>query len=179
MPLHIKDFYERPEDFIRLCTTAIIKNPWHTRTAMGNGGVLDTCHDTWLETVCLKPPPEDIAFSTAVYNKTRWTILRLRKKENEQVPVDNESSIPEQPVEYDLGGLIDQKEIAEKLMGTLDGRSKAVIKMRFGFRDGENPLTYSEAGLKLKITRERVRQIESKAIKKMARHAERMSNPFS
>jgi RNA polymerase primary sigma factor len=44
-----------------------------------------------------------------------------------------------------------------------------VLELRFGLADG-NPCTLDEVGRRLKVTRERIRQIEAKGLQKMRRH---------
>ena len=55
----------------------------------------------------------------------------------------------------------------EGVLDQLNEREKAVIKMRFGIMDDESDRTLEEIGKELNVTRERVRQIESSAIKKL------------
>ncbi|MEA3290145.1 MAG: RNA polymerase sigma factor RpoD [Campylobacterota bacterium] len=61
----------------------------------------------------------------------------------------------------DLLGQIDQ------ILGQLNEREQAVIRMRFGLLDDKSDRTLEEIGNTLSVTRERVRQIESSAIKKL------------
>ena len=55
----------------------------------------------------------------------------------------------------------------DNVLDQLNEREKAVIKMRFGLLDDESDRTLEEIGKALNVTRERVRQIESSAIKKL------------
>ena len=64
--------------------------------------------------------------------------------------------------------------LRDDLRGQIDGvleqlndREKAVIRMRFGIMEDESDRTLEEIGKELNVTRERVRQIESSAIKKL------------
>ncbi|MEA1918081.1 MAG: RNA polymerase sigma factor RpoD [Campylobacterota bacterium] len=61
----------------------------------------------------------------------------------------------------------DLKAQIESVLEQLNEREKAVIKMRFGIMDDESDRTLEEIGKELSVTRERVRQIESSAIKKL------------
>jgi RNA polymerase primary sigma factor len=61
----------------------------------------------------------------------------------------------------DLLGQIDQ------ILGQLNEREQAVVRMRFGLLDDRSDRTLEEIGNTLNVTRERVRQIESSAIKKL------------
>jgi RNA polymerase primary sigma factor len=63
------------------------------------------------------------------------------------------------------------REQMEKVLNTLAPRERDVIKMRFGFDDGQ-PKTLEEVGREFNVTRERIRQIESKALRKL-RHPTR------
>lgn len=55
----------------------------------------------------------------------------------------------------------------EHVLEQLNEREKAVIKLRFGIMEDESDRTLEEIGKELNVTRERVRQIESSAIKKL------------
>lgn len=55
----------------------------------------------------------------------------------------------------------------ESVLEQLNEREKAVIKLRFGIMNDESDRTLEEIGKELSVTRERVRQIESSAIKKL------------
>lgn len=67
----------------------------------------------------------------------------------------------EQVLKEDLRNQIDE------VLSQLNERERAVIKMRFGLLDDESDRTLEEIGKELNVTRERVRQIESSAIKKL------------
>ncbi len=59
------------------------------------------------------------------------------------------------------------------VLNTLNSRERAVIEQRFGLKDG-NPRTLEEVGRQFNVTRERIRQIEAKALRKL-RHPTRIS----
>lgn len=67
------------------------------------------------------------------------------------------------------------REHIEKMMRGLDAREKKVISMRFGIGEYERPMTLEEVGkaMEQEITRERVRQIEARAIVKMRNEAKK------
>jgi RNA polymerase primary sigma factor len=55
------------------------------------------------------------------------------------------------------------------LLGDLDERESKILRLRYGL-DGDEPLTLKEIGVKIKLTRERVRQIEGEALRKLEAH---------
>jgi len=61
---------------------------------------------------------------------------------------------------------INRKEHIEKVLKTLTEREAKIIKLRFGFGNG-NEHTLEEVGQQFKVTRERIRQIEAKAVRKL------------
>lgn len=58
------------------------------------------------------------------------------------------------------------RELIYEALSALDPREQAIIQERYGFKDGK-PKTLEEVGVKYNITRERVRQVEQKALKKL------------
>jgi len=58
------------------------------------------------------------------------------------------------------------KERVEGVLETLTDREEKVIRLRFGIEDG-CPKTLEEVGMQFKVTRERIRQIEAKALRKL------------
>ena len=74
-----------------------------------------------------------------------------------------------QPVDSATRQLL--KEQIEEVLATLTPREQRVIELRFGLTDGRSR-TLEEVGLEFKVTRERIRQIEAKALRKM-RHPSR------
>lgn len=79
---------------------------------------------------------------------------------------DNESPAPSDSASYSL-----LKEQLANILHTLTTREEQVIRLRFGLDDGR-PRTLEEVGKKFDITRERIRQIEAKALRKL-RHPSR------
>jgi RNA polymerase nonessential primary-like sigma factor len=63
------------------------------------------------------------------------------------------------------------EERIKSMLGDLEEKEREVIRMRFGF-DGEEPRTLQEIGETLGLSRERIRQIESKAKEKLRRSRE-------
>jgi RNA polymerase primary sigma factor len=64
-----------------------------------------------------------------------------------------------------------QKEAIEDVLGSLTERERRVLRLRFGLDDGR-PRTLEEVGRDFNVTRERIRQIEAKALRKL-RHPSR------
>ena len=63
------------------------------------------------------------------------------------------------------------KEEIENALNTLTARERDVLRLRFGLYDG-HPCTLEEVGKRFQVTRERIRQIEAKALRKL-RHPNR------
>jgi len=58
--------------------------------------------------------------------------------------------------------------MTEQVLNTLTPREERIIKMRFGLEDGTEH-TLEEVGQNFGVTRERIRQIEAKALRKLRR----------
>lgn len=69
-------------------------------------------------------------------------------------------------------GLSMLKDKIKEVLGTLSERERDVLEQRFGLKDGQ-PRTLEEVGRQFQLTRERIRQIEAKALKKI-RHPSRL-----
>ena len=79
---------------------------------------------------------------------------------------DDDSPAPQDAAAYTM-----LKEQLEEVMNTLTPREAKVLKLRFGLEDGK-ARTLEEVGREFKVTRERIRQIEAKALRKL-RHPSR------
>ena len=115
-----------------------------------------------------------------------WPLSRVKQVKNvARVPISLETPIGEEEDSL-LGDFIEDKEVENPatqtaftllqeqlrtVLGTLPPREQEVLKMRFGLEDGYS-LTLEEVGLYFDVTRERIRQIEAKALRRL-RHPRR------
>ncbi|MBY2215899.1 sigma-70 family RNA polymerase sigma factor, partial [Clostridioides difficile] len=79
---------------------------------------------------------------------------------------DDDAPAPAEAAAYSL-----LKEQIEDVLGSLNDREQKVLKLRFGLEDGR-ARTLEEVGKEFDVTRERIRQIEAKALRKL-RHPSR------
>ena len=79
---------------------------------------------------------------------------------------DDDAPAPAEAAAYSL-----LKEQIEDVLGSLNEREQKVLKLRFGLEDGR-ARTLEEVGKEFDVTRERIRQIEAKALRKL-RHPSR------
>ncbi len=127
-----------------------------------------------------EPTPEEIASELGMSSERVRDILRIA-----QEPVSLETPIGEEDDSH-LGDFIPDEEalapaeaasqtlLKEEIaaaLNTLTPREAKVLIMRFGLEDG-HPRTLEEVGLEFNVTRERIRQIEAKALRKL-RHPNR------
>ena len=75
------------------------------------------------------------------------------------------------PAPAEVASLSLLKEQLDDVLGTLTEREEKVLRLRFGLEDGR-PRTLEEVGQRFQVTRERIRQIEAKALRKL-RHPSR------
>ena len=78
---------------------------------------------------------------------------------------DDDSPAPQDAAAYTM-----LKEQLEEVMNTLTPREAKVLKLRFGLEDGKSR-TLEEVGKEFNVTRERIRQIEAKALRKLRHHS--------
>jgi len=135
-----------------------------------------------LQTLGREPTDEEIAEKLS----GSWTAMRVKSVKNvAREPISLETPIGEEEDSL-LGDFIEDKDVEnpanqtafkvlqEQLGGvlsTLPAREQEVLKMRFGLDDGYS-LTLEEVGLYFNVTRERIRQIEAKALRRL-RHPKR------
>ena len=127
-----------------------------------------------------EPRPDEIAKAMDTTEEKVREIMKFA-----QEPVSLETPIGEEEDSH-LGDVIEDrserspqetaeseilKEEIESVLDTLTGREKTVIKLRFGLIDGQ-PRTLEDVGREFNVTRERIRQIEGKALRKL-RHPSR------
>lgn len=127
-----------------------------------------------------EPTAEEIAERLGMSNEKVREILRVA-----QEPVSLETPIGEEEDSH-LGDFIPDddalapadaasqallKEALDSVLATLTPREAMVLKRRFGLEDG-HPRTLEDVGAEFKVTRERIRQIEAKALRKL-RHPQR------
>ena len=127
-----------------------------------------------------EPTPEEIAKEMDMPVERVREILKIS-----QEPVSLETPIGEEedshlgdfiqdehiPVPADEAAHTLLREQLEKVMDTLSEREQKVLALRFGLEDGK-PHTLEEVGREFQVTRERIRQIEAKALRKL-RHPTR------
>ena len=127
-----------------------------------------------------EPTPEEIAAEMNMPVERVREILKIS-----QEPVSLETPIGEEedshlgdfiqddnvPVPADAAAFTLLKEQLEEVLGTLTEREQKVLTLRFGLEDGR-ARTLEEVGKEFNVTRERIRQIEAKALRKL-RHPSR------
>ena len=127
-----------------------------------------------------EPTPEEIAQEMEIPVEKVAEIQKIA-----QDPVSLETPIGEEedshlgdfiqdedsPAPHDAASYTLLKEQLEEVMSTLTPREAKVLKLRFGLEDGKSR-TLEEVGREFNVTRERIRQIEAKALRKL-RHPSR------
>jgi RNA polymerase primary sigma factor len=126
------------------------------------------------------PTIEEIAAKVNMEESKVREILRLAQEPvSLETPIGEEEDsllgdfIPDSdaPAPADKASMLLLKEQLSEVLGTLTSREGKVLIMRFGLQDGR-PRTLEEVGREFRVTRERIRQIEAKALRKL-RHPSR------
>ena len=128
-----------------------------------------------------EPTPEEIAAESGMQVERVRSVLKMAQQPiSMQQPVGDSDDtsfgdfLEDKSAENPMDGAAFNS-LREKLSGvlnTLNERERAVIEQRFGLKDG-NPRTLEEVGRQFNVTRERIRQIEAKALRKL-RHPTRI-----
>ncbi len=127
-----------------------------------------------------EPSPEEIAAEMEIPVEKVMEIQKIAQDPvSLETPIGEEDDshlgdfIPddESPAPHDSAAYTLLKEQLEEVMGTLTPREAKVLKLRFGLEDGK-ARTLEEVGKEFNVTRERIRQIEAKALRKL-RHPSR------
>jgi len=122
-----------------------------------------------------QPSEEEIAAEMGVpVSRVRWLQRVSRRTVSLEAPIGEEgdSNLGDFVVDEETVSPTDKasqtmlKAEVGKLLASLKPREAEIIRLRFGFEDGR-AYTLKEVGEKLGITRERVRQIESKALRRL------------
>ena len=126
------------------------------------------------------PTTEEIADEMGLEpRRVEWLMELARRPVSLEKPVGEEedSELGDLLVDQDAEAPADAayrsllKEQLEQVLGTLSDRESLVLRLRYGLLDGR-AYTLEEVGQKLNVTRERIRQIEAKALRKL-RHPSR------
>ena len=127
-----------------------------------------------------EPPPEEIAVEMGISeDKVREIIKIAQEPVSLETPIGEEEDshlgdfIPDDdaPAPAEAAAFTLLKEQLMSVLSTLTPREEKVLKLRFGLEDGR-ARTLEEVGKYFKVTRERIRQIEAKALRKL-RHPSR------
>ena len=127
-----------------------------------------------------EPQPEEIAEVMGIpEDKVREIIKIAQEPVSLETPIGEEEDshlgdfIPDDdaPAPADAAAFTLLKEQLMNVLSTLTPREEMVLKLRFGLEDGR-ARTLEEVGREFKVTRERIRQIEAKALRKL-RHPSR------
>ncbi|APG73337.1 hypothetical protein LJ046_06660 [Lactobacillus delbrueckii subsp. jakobsenii ZN7a-9 = DSM 26046] len=96
-----------------------------------------------------------------------YILLTPESIETLQEETDGNAFVSDENVEDDVISRVQSEQLTELALRGLSDRERSVIEKRYGLADG-NEHTLEEIGQEMSVTRERVRQIESKAKKKIA-----------
>ncbi|MEK7111566.1 MAG: RNA polymerase sigma factor RpoD [Patescibacteria group bacterium] len=129
-----------------------------------------------------EPEPEEVAeaMEEMTATKVREVLKIAQKTTSLETPIGDEEDsflgdfIPDesQLSPYDATSKQLLKENVEEVLGMLSERENKVLRLRFGL-DGQRPLTLEEVGREFGVTRERIRQIEAKALRKLKHPSKR------
>jgi RNA polymerase primary sigma factor len=127
-----------------------------------------------------EPTPEEIAKEMEITEEKVREIIKIAQEPvSLETPIGEEEDshlgdfIPDEdvPAPAEAAAFSMLKEQLVEVLDTLTDREQKVLELRFGLEDGR-PRTLEEVGKRFDVTRERIRQIEAKALRKL-RHPSR------
>jgi RNA polymerase primary sigma factor len=130
-----------------------------------------------------EPTEEEIAKETGFSTEKIRKILKIAQEPiSLETPVGDDDSHLRDFLEDDktvsppeIVSQMNLKEQLELILSSLTEREAKVIQRRFGLKDG-NEHTLEEVGQEFQVTRERIRQIEAKALRKLKKKAKKLVN---
>ena len=132
-----------------------------------------------------QPTPKEISEETGIeLDRVRWMLRISTRPISLEKPVSNEETASE------FGDFIENEDVPspadwtehnqlrqelERLLATLTPREARILRLRFGL-EGDHPYTLNEIGERMGVTRERIRQIQQRALGRLRhpRHRRRL-----
>lgn len=146
-PVHMVEKYKKYKKTIDTLMVSFGRTPTVEEISNASNIPLNECLE--LEKIYVEPSSLDELY----YDDSDASFMEF-------VPDDKNPSIEE---EYEKKELVD---IIEKVLATLAEREANILRLRFGLGDSQK-MTLEEVGLKYGVTRERIRQIQNQALKKI------------
>jgi RNA polymerase primary sigma factor len=137
-----------------------------------------------------RPTPEEISEETGLgRDRVRWMLRVSTRPTSLEKPVNDEEDASE------FGDFIEDEDVLspadwaehsqlrqelERMLTTLTPREARILRLRFGL-EGDHPYTLNEIGQKLGVTRERIRQIQQRALGRLRhpRHSRKLRSYLS
>jgi len=148
LPVHIQDRVREMNNAWEELSRALHRTPTHTEVAVKIGISFDDLQRL------LNALPEPISIHRPIGDEGDEELEGYVEDRLAMLP---EETVAERVMKADIMNVLD----------TLQPREKEILRLRFGLGEEQNPHTLDEVGNVLGITRERVRQLEARALKKL------------
>lgn len=167
-----------PEQFYALAAKALFGTPRDKkRTKFFAALIGDSCQglmqELWIRLAEQGKDTGDFKPSTFIFHNANW-MRSFRRADDRRKPTRTERVKPSMLVsDGDVSQDASQHQLIvaiERLLRTLNYREKLVIQLRYGLSPDRFSYTLDQCGRILNVCRERIRQIESKAICKLRHH---------
>jgi len=170
-----EDIIKRSEEVTRISTWWLTEAKWRMSWSFTCGGIEDVVNETWVR-LLNQNLNVDAELSTVVVTATRWTLSALTRRTkqsdfNYQLWRHAERCYPPVTIEGEADESVNKTELSEaveRVLKSLTYREREVLKLRLGI--GSDSHTLEEAASVFGVSRERIRQIESKAVEKLQHH---------
>jgi|GEM_PF-6696224 len=177
----LESFTDDPDQVEHLIKWWVSRNDARYHRVRRRGTVREFIHDVWLKLLqnFRDGKAVECSVSTVIINQCHWELSETNRGGTEwdfnyklrtarQVKRDDKIGGSEAQIDY--AHAREQDRAIARVLCTLTYREAIIIRARYGLF-GDKAMTLEEVALPLKVTRERIRQIESKGLKKIQHHS--------
>lgn len=177
----LESFTDDPDQVEHLIKWWVSLNDARYHRVRRRGTVREFIHDFWLKLLKIFRDGKSVEWSvsTVIIHQCHWELYEINRGGTEwdfnyrirtarAVKRDDKIGGSEEPIDYAHARELDRA--IDRVLCTLTYREAIIIRARYGLF-GDKAMTLNEVAVPLKVSKERIRQIESKGLKKIQHHS--------